>query len=200
MLSALEAEQELKIAVKMNPGPWELHSVSVAHNAQLIAKAASLDADKAYVMGLLHDIGRRAGITGILHLFDGYEYMMSLDQPEIARICLTHSFPIRDVKTFFGKIDCTSDQLNFLDKYLKQVQFDDYDILIQLCDAISLPNGACIMEKRFVDVAIRHGLYDFTIEKWKAFMATKTHFDNLCGCNIYSLLPNVLENSSADLF
>lgn len=200
MLSALEAEQELKIAVKMNPGPWELHSVSVAHNAQLIAKAASLDADKAYVMGLLHDIGRRAGITGILHLFDGYEYMMSLDQPEIARICLTHSFPIRDVKTFFGKIDCTSDQLSFLDKYLKQVQFDDYDILIQLCDAISLPNGACIMEKRFVDVAIRHGLYDFTIEKWKAFMATKTHFDNLCGCNIYSLLPNVLENSSANLF
>lgn len=200
MLSAFEAEQELKIAVKMNPGPWELHSVSVAHNAQLIAKAASLDADKAYVMGLLHDIGRRAGVTGILHLFDGYEYMMSLDQPEIARICLTHSFPIRDVNTFFGNIDCTSDQLSFLDKYLKQVQFDDYDILIQLCDAISLPNGACIMEKRFVDVSIRHGLYDFTIEKWKAFMATKTHFDNLCDCNVYSLLPNVLENSSADLF
>ena len=55
------------------------------------------------------------------------------------------------------------------------------------------------MEKRFVDVALRHGLPDFTIEKWKAFMRTKTHFDHLCGCNVYDLLPNVLENSSVNL-
>ena len=71
--------------------------------------------------------------------------------------------------------------------------------LSQLCDAISLPNGACIMEKRLVDVALRHGLPDFTLDKWKAFMNTKKHFDELCGCNIYTLLPNVLENSSVNL-
>ena len=55
------------------------------------------------------------------------------------------------------------------------------------------------MEKRFVDVALRHGLPDFTIEKWKAFMSAKKHFDELCGCNIYTFLPNVLENSSVNL-
>ena len=199
MLTILDAEKELTDGVQRNPGPWEQHSLSVALNARTIAKAAGLDCEKAYCMGLLHDIGRRVGVTGIKHIFDGYEYMMALGQPEIAQICLTHSFPIKNVQTFFGKIDCSQEQLSFLDRYLQQTEYSDYDILIQLCDAISLPNGACIMEKRFVDVAFRHGLYEFTLDKWKAFMATKTHFDRLCGCSIYTLLPNVLENSSADL-
>ena len=200
MLTPHEADKELKIAAQLTPGPWEQHSISVARNARLIAQNVDgMDCDKAYIMGLLHDIGRRAGIKGILHIFDGYDYMMSLGQPEIARICLTHSFPIKDVNTFFGKYDCSAEQKQFLQEFLNEREYDNYDILIQLCDAISLPNGACIMEKRLIDVALRHGLPDFTIEKWKAFMNTKKYFDELCGCNIYSLLPNVLENSSVNL-
>lgn len=200
MLTPSEADKELKIAAQLTPGPWEQHSISVAKNARLIAeKVEGMDCDKAYVMGLMHDIGRRAGIKGILHIFDGYDYMMSIKQEEIARICLTHSFPIKDVNTFFGKYDCSSEQKEFLAAFLENSEYDNYDILIQLCDAISLPNGACIMEKRLVDVALRHGLPDFTIDKWKAFMNTKKYFDELCGCNIYTLLPNVLENSSVNL-
>lgn len=200
MLTIEKAKEELTAAARLNPGPWEQHSISVANNARLIAaKVPHMDGDKAYVMGLMHDIGRRAGVTGIRHIFDGYDYMMSLGETDIARICLTHSFPMKDVQTFFGKYDCTQEQLDFLQAFLERHEFDDYDILIQLCDAISLPNGACIMEKRLIDVALRHGLPDFTIEKWKAFMSTKAHFDRLCGCNVYDLLPNVLENSSVNL-
>lgn len=143
--------------------------------------------------------GRRAGIKGILHIFDGYDYMLDMGQTEIARICLTHSFPIKDVNTFYGKYDCSAEQKNFLEQFLFETEYDDYDILIQLCDAISLPNGACIMEKRLVDVALRHGLPPFTIDKWKAFMNAKKYFDELCNCNIYELLPNVFENSSINL-
>lgn len=200
MLKPTEADRELALAAQLMPGPWEQHSMSVARNARLIAeKTKVMDCDKAYVMGLMHDIGRRAGIKGILHIFDGYDYMMRMGQEEIANICLTHSFPIKDVNTFLGKYDCSSEQKAFLQRFLESRQYDNYDILIQLCDAISLPKGACIMEKRFVDVALRHGLPDFTIDKWKAFMNTKKHFDELCGCNIYTLLPNVLENSSVSL-
>ena len=200
MLTPDQAKRELLHAARKNPGPWEQHSISVANNARLIAQCVpSMDCDKAYVMGLMHDIGRREGVTGIKHIFDGYHYMMSLGESEQARICLTHSFPIKDVKTFFGKYDCTQDQLDFLRTYLSVCEYDDYDLLIQLCDVISLPDGACIMEKRFVDVALRHGLPEFTIEKWKAFMRIKAHFDHLCGCNVYTLLPNVLENSSVNL-
>ena len=167
MLKPIEADKELKLAAQLTPGPWEQHSISVAQNARLIAeKTGVMDCDKAYVMGLMHDIGRRAGIKGILHIFDGYDYMMGMGQEEIAVICLTHSFPVKDVNTFFGKYDCSSRQKEFLQQFLANRQYDNYDLLIQLCDAISLPGGACIMEKRFVDVALRHGLPDFTIEKW----------------------------------
>lgn len=199
MLKPTDAEKELKLAAELNPGPWEQHSISVAKNARLIAeKTRIMDCDKAYVMGLLHDIGRRAGVKGILHIFDGYDYMMSLGQEEIATICLTHSFPTKDMDTFFGKYDCSFEQKMFLQQFLANKQYNNYDILIQLCDAISLPNGACIMEKRFVDVALRYGLPNFTIEKWKAYMYTKRYFDELCACNIYTFLPNVLENSSVN--
>lgn len=200
MLTPKEAEVILKQGVALNPGPWEQHSFSVANNARLIAeKVEGMDADKAYVMGLLHDIGRRVGVTGILHTLDGYDYMMSLGEEEIARICLTHSFPKKDINTFMGKFDCTEEQKVFLQEYLNKIEYTNYDILIQLCDAISLPNGACIMEKRLIDVAMRHGITETTVEKWKAFMNTKKHFDKLCECNIYTLLPNVMENSYEDL-
>lgn len=200
MLNPAEANKELNLAAQLNPGPWEQHSISVAENARLIAEKTNImDRGKAYVMGLMHDIGRRAGIKGILHIFDGYDYMMNMGQEEIATICLTHSFPVKDVNTFFGKYDCSFEQKKFLQQFLANKQYDNYDILIQLCDAISLPNGACILEKRFVDVALRHGLPDFTIEKWKAFMNAKKHFDELCGCNIYTFLPDILENSFLNL-
>ena len=76
MFTPAEADQELKTGARLCPGPWEQHSMSVAQNARLIAhKAGCMDCDKAYVMGLMHDIGRRAGIKGILHIFDGYDYM-----------------------------------------------------------------------------------------------------------------------------
>ncbi|MDE7044006.1 MAG: HD domain-containing protein [Acetatifactor sp.] len=200
MLTVQEAEYELEKGAEMNPGLWKMHSISVATNARLIAdKVSGMDSDKAYILGLLHDIGRRAGKKAILHIFDGYDYMMSIDQPEIARICLTHSFPVNNSNIYFGKYDCTAAQKSFLDQYIEEADYGDYDKLIQLCDAISLPDGACIMEKRLVDVALRHGLPEFTLIKWKAFMELKKYFDVRCGCNIYSLLPNVLENSYESL-
>lgn len=198
-MNKILAKRELEEAGKRNPGPWTLHSESVASNAQLIAGRCGLDAEKAYAMGLLHDIGRREGVSGIKHIFDGYDYMMGMGEKEIAKICLTHSFPLRDIHTYIGKYDCTDEQLSFLRDFLEHTQQDDYDRLIQLCDAISLPEGACIMEKRLMDVALRHGLPDFSLDKWRAFLALKKYFDERCGANLYEFLPGVFENSISNL-
>lgn len=103
-----KAEAELKLAGQMNPGPWEEHSRHVAEAAQYIAGACGeLEQEKAYVCGLLHDIGRRNGISAMRHAVDGYDYLMSKGWDEPARICLTHSFPIRDVDTDIGRKDIT---------------------------------------------------------------------------------------------
>lgn len=67
MLSPKEAEKELSIGAQLNPGLWIKHSMSVGLNAKLIAdKIDILDSNQAYVMGLLHDIGRREGIKSIV--------------------------------------------------------------------------------------------------------------------------------------
>ena len=192
MLTIEQAMQELKIAVQNNPGPWEQHSLVTADNARRIAeKVPGMDPEKAYIMGLLHDIGRRVGVTGMLHVIDGYDYMMSLHEPEVAVICLTHSFATQNVEHYEGKHDCAPEQKAFIKAFIENRVYDDYDKLIQLCDAVSLPEGACIMEKRFVDVALRHGIQNYTTTRWRAYLALKEYFDTLCCCDIYTLLPGV---------
>lgn len=200
MFTIQDAERELTEAEKLNPGRWIDHSKATALNAKLIAeKVEGMDSGKAYCMGLLHDIGRRVGVVAVRHIFEGYYYMNKIGQPEIARICLTHSFPGKGSDTYFGTYDCTEEEKKFLDEYIAKIEYDDYDRLIQLCDAISLPTGACIMEKRLIDVALRYGVPKFSPDKWRASMENKRYFDALCGCNIYTLLPNVMENSYENL-
>jgi hypothetical protein len=53
------------------------------------------------------------------------------------------------------------------------------------------------MEKRLVDVALRHGFNDLTLAKWRAFLALRQEFDAAAGASIYTLLPGVVENSFA---
>ena len=193
MLTVEQAQRELKIAVQNNPGPWELHSRVTADNARRIAeKVPGMDPEKAYIMGLLHDIGRREGVTGMLHLIDGYDYLMAMGEPELAVICLTHSFASQNIGHFEGKHDCTPVQKAFIKDFVENRIYDDYDKLIQLCDALSLPEGACSMEKRFVDVALRYGVRDYTTTRWRAYLELKKYFDTLCDCDVYTLLPKLI--------
>ena len=90
------AEQELQLAGELNPGPWTKHSLNVGIAARNIAeKVPGMDAEKAYVVGVLHDIGRRVGIVDIsTHVYEGYKYCMDKGWDEVARICMTHSYPL----------------------------------------------------------------------------------------------------------
>ncbi|AKN33826.1 phosphohydrolase [Clostridium carboxidivorans P7] len=63
------AEKELEIAGQLNHGLWTEHSINVGVSAQIIAeKCTNLNPDKAYALGLLHDIGRRYGISARRHV------------------------------------------------------------------------------------------------------------------------------------
>ncbi len=54
-----EALKELEIAGTKNPGPWTKHSENTGLAARNIAeKLPGMDVEKAYILGLLHDIGR----------------------------------------------------------------------------------------------------------------------------------------------
>lgn len=132
------AERELKLAAAMNPGPWEAHSRNAAEAARRIAaRCPGMDSEKAYVCGLLHDIGRRTGVAAVRHVIDGYDYAMSQGWDEVARICLTHSYPTQNIDEDIGRLDITDGQYRFIKGYLSRIEYDDYDRLIILCDALA---------------------------------------------------------------
>ena len=50
-----EAMALLRDGLSNNPGPWGKHCLTAAHCAEKIAAACGdMDAEKAYVLGLLH--------------------------------------------------------------------------------------------------------------------------------------------------
>lgn len=185
----LLAENLLNEAENLNPGAWVNHSKTAAFCAKAIAEQCdNLDADTAYILGLLHDIGRRDGITDMRHIIDGYHFMTSLGYDDCARICLTHSFPYKDIRSYNGQNDCIAEETEFIKTFIKNTVYDDYDRLIQLCDALALSDGATHIEKRLVDVVMRRGFNDLTIPKWKAFLELKDYFDRKTGTDIYKLI------------
>jgi len=191
-----QAELWLQEAGVLNPGPWIAHSRHVAEAAHNIAAHLfSLDPEAAYILGLLHDIGRRAGITGMRHVLDGYTFLIAAGYEDAARISLTHSFPNRDVREIFGDWDCTPEELAFIDDYLARVQYDDYDRLIQLCDSLAMADGFVLMEKRMLDVALRYGITAYSLPKWRTKFGIKADFERRMECSVYSLLPGVVENT-----
>ena len=190
-----KAEAELKLAGQMNPGPWEEHSRHVAEAAQYIAGACGeLEQEKAYVCGLLHDIGRRNGISAMRHAVDGYDYLMSKGWDEPARICLTHSFPLPRVDAFMGPHDIASADERLVADVLS-TPMDDYDRLIQLCDGLAWDEGVCLMEKRLINVIRRKGVSPIQREIINARFELLEYFQKKLGRSIYSLFPEAVEKT-----
>lgn len=190
------AENALLEAEGANPGPWADHSRYVAKACENIAgRCPHLDADTAYIYGLLHDIGRYAGVTSERHLLDGYRYCAARGWDKAAQICISHAFMVQDIGSSIGVFDMPPEDKAFMADFVRAAAYDDYDHLVQLCDALALPTGFCLLEKRFVDVAIRYGTHPATVDRWKAVLEIKEHFEAVMGCSIYDCLPGALENS-----
>ncbi|MCI8584307.1 MAG: HDOD domain-containing protein [Lachnospiraceae bacterium] len=179
-----QAEALLREAEHCNPGPWGDHSRVAALCAEKIARACpDLDPEKAYILGLLHDIGRKFGVRHLGHVSDGYTYMMSLGYDEAARICLTHSFHNQTLDDYIGKFDTTEEELSLIQNRLSAITMDDYDRLIQLCDSLADAGGIVSIEERMEDVRRRYGSYP--PEKWNRNLELKRYFEEKTGKDIY---------------
>lgn len=185
-----EAEMELQIAGELNPGPWVKHSFNVGIAARNIAdKIPKLDSEKAYILGILHDIGRRVGIVNIpKHVYEGYAFCMEKGWDEVAKICMTHSYVLM-LENF--ECELTSLEEIAIRDYISNCRTDDYDLLIQLCDALATDYGFVIIEKRFVDVVRRHGILEKYIEGWNKTFEIKEYFEEKMGCSVYDVLPDI---------
>jgi hypothetical protein len=194
--SRAQAEIFIEEGQALNPGPWVQHSRFVGQAAEAIAcHVQDLDPEAAYILGLLHDVGRRAGSSDMRHILDGYTFLAGQGFDDAARICLTHSYPVQKLEAMAGKWDGSPQDQEFVRAYLAGCTYDAYDRLIQLCDAVALPCGFCLLEKRVVDVALRHGVNEYSVLRWQAFLAIQQEYEKLAGQSIYRLLPGVVENT-----
>ncbi len=189
------ALKELEIGYQINPTRWVDHCRYAGEAARSIAQAAGLDSEKAYVLGTLHDIGRRVGFTGIRHIVDGYNYAMEKGWDSVARVSMTHSFATNYPAINPSMMDLTDEEFEFTKNYLSRLEYDDYDILMHLCDNIALHSGYVLMEKRMVDISMRHGVHSGTVKRWEELFRIKAYFEEKMGKSIYAVLPGVIENT-----
>lgn len=182
------AEAALELAGRLNPGPWEAHSRNVGVAARNIAaKVPGMDPERAYIFGLLHDIGRRVGVVDIpTHVIEGYRFCMAQGWDEAARICMTHSWPL-------GAAELSGEPATQAEirAYLSALTYDDDDRLIMLCDSLAADYGFCILERRFVDVARRYGVWPNTVARWNETFRVKEDFERRMGCSVYDVLPDI---------
>ena len=169
MLNREQASALLEWAGTQNPGPWTQHSLHVARAAEAIASRCGMDAGRAWVLGALHDIGRWEGVRALHHAIAGYLGEWDVDEAEYAWIV----------------------------GYIARCEMDDFDRLIQLCDAMCLPQGVCLIEKRLIDVALRHGVLANTPEKWRAVFAIRDQFERRMGTSIYAPFDEAVSNTFA---
>ena len=194
-----EAQNLLLWAYEKNPGPWVEHCRAVAKAAEAIALKCGLNPEKAYILGLFHDIGYFGYINGkgsTCHIYFGYQLMMEKGYETAARVCLSHSFPIQDITTYSGSdMYCSDEQKAFIALYLSEMVYDDYDRLIQLCDCLGTAQGIVTMDKRNIEGVLRKGFNENTIKVWSSYYDLKNYFDNKCGMNIYNLFYDEIKTS-----
>lgn len=183
--SVFMADFLLRTAVKSNPGVWEQHSRYVAESAGRIAGLCpGMDAEKAYVYGMLHDIGRKFGVTYLAHVYDGYHYLLDLGYGNAAGIALSHSFHLKDINDYIGKFDISETAQEEIKALLAEKEYNDYDYLIQLCDGIAKADGIVSLEERMNDVKSRYGHYPQ--KKWERNIQLKEYFEEKMHENLYT--------------
>ncbi|HDR7991898.1 TPA: HD domain-containing protein [Bacillus cereus] len=208
ILDRTYAKELLEWAYEQNPGPWFEHSLHVAHATEniiieLIKKGYKLDADIAYNAALLHDIGRYKGFTkSVSHSYDGYMYMNDLGYTGNAVICVTHSFPCKnehiDIAAEWSLVPdhMRSRLVEILNEHCN---YDLYNKVITLCDALADADGFTTLERRLISVGLRHGTTSHTSLHWKGFYAIKKELEALIGKSIYTVLPDVEKSIYEDI-
>ncbi|HQN63964.1 MAG TPA: hypothetical protein PLG96_10730, partial [Flexilinea sp.] len=129
------------------------------------------------------------------HQIEGYRICMERGWDANARVCLTHSQVLKDLAKSLDYWDISEEDFEFFNRYIQGIEFDDYDLLVQLGDCLALPSGFCIIEKRMIDVARRYGINKDSVERWNKIFELKDYFNRKTGSNIYRYLPNIEENT-----
>ena len=203
-LTSKEARNILENARKYTEDDrWINHCICVGNTAGRIAKALSenginIDIDKTIALGYIHDIGKKYNEHGGVfpHAINGYNYIKELGyDEEYAGICIKHSFLNNDIDCISNdrdETDKTNPNYNFVKKYINN-EYSLEEKIINLCDLMCTTKTLTV-EKRMIDLLLRHGVFAKTHYHIEETVKLKAYFDDLLGYNLYDLFPEIKEN------
>lgn len=182
---------------------WIDHSICVGDSAGRIAKALiekgyDVNIDKAITLGYIHDIGKKFNEQGGVfpHAINGYNYIKKIGySEEYAGICIKHSFLNNDIDCISNdrdETDKSNPNYNFFKEYIKN-EYSIEEKIINLCD-LMCTTVILTVEKRMIDLLLRHGVFAKTYYHIEETIKLKEYFDNLLGYNLYDLFPEIKEN------
>ena len=188
---------------KTNSDRWIYHSICVGNTAGKIAEALSekgidIDIDKTISLGYVHDIGKRFNESGGVfpHAINGYNYIKELGyDEEYAGICIKHSFLNNDIDCISNdrdETDKSNPNYNFFYYYIKN-EYSLEEKIINLCDLMCTTKTLTV-EKRMIDLLLRHGVFAKTHYHIVETIKLKEYFYNLLGYNLYDLFSEIKEN------
>lgn len=199
-LTSKEAKELLEKvrANSENEHSWIDHCICVGDAAGRIAKALELEENKAKAMGYVHDIGKKYGYRGdgaLTHGIKGYQYLKELGyDEEYAGICILHSYLNNDIDCLSGdRTNRNGIEFEFQKEYVENHNYTDYEKIINLCD-LMCSRQIWTMEKRLIDLIVRHGSFETTHYHVTEALKLKQYFDEKLGYNLYELFPEIKEN------
>lgn len=180
----------LDIELGKEPQISRKHFLAVAHCAQTIAvQIKSLDPQKAYILGLLHDCGQpeENRDRNNFHGISGYHKMLALGYDDVACICLTHSFPEHDFKP--ERFSYAYPEMVRCRRLIDNLAYNDYDLLIQYSDMLCRGYTITDLKSRIAYIinTYKINMSDARL-RYKVMLKIKRYFDRLCGCDTYQLL------------
>lgn len=197
--SRARAEELLRLAESEGDfGGAELHEstlkhiTAVARAAEGIAGACGMDTDKAYALGLMHDIGKYKGDFTMEHVYNGYEFLTRNNFVAAAKVAMTHTFynMETDGEKLFSEFKEVEHEIT-VREFLAEAELDDWDRLIQLADNMGTVWGVTTIEERFCDILTRHKMPDAQANLL-ALYELKHYFDQKAGRNIYGVFKDEL--------
>ena len=152
----------------INTSSWLSHSLYEARLCEILANKLNLDVDIAFNYGLLHDYGRKYS-HNFSHVIKGFEELSDMGIRE-CRACLTHSFindgrfsnnEIPDVEyEYVDNKEQFSSEYDDLSKLLKNINYTDYDRILNISDLMASDRGILSPIDRIYDILSRRGDLD----------------------------------------
>lgn len=152
---------------RRNTSNWINHCLNVGVVCKNLGTSLNLDADKAFALGILHDVGRKKS-QKFDHTIKGFEYLVDLSYEDEAFACLTHSFVnggrcASNEKAEEGFYLDNEGNPHFMDDavkdditvFLENYEYNDYDLILNIADLVATSSNIATIEERLKDIATR---------------------------------------------